>query len=143
MKVVDSPKKWTNEFIFVFLPFYSSRQKKTKFVHSVFGRIYNAQICLRFYLTFRWTKYLSNLRLQKCIYSSKKARSDISNSQAHWGWPKLSCRFDGRGMPLAIMICLGKFSKRAVCLELWLYLLIFVFFYYFAVFWRGRWAYER
>ena len=32
---------------------------------------------------FRSTKYLSNLRLQKCIYSSKKARSDISNSQAH------------------------------------------------------------
>ena len=31
-------------------------------------------------------------------------------------------------MPLAIMICLGKFSKRAVCLKLWLYLLIFVSF---------------
>ena len=84
------------------------------------------QLCRGFVA--RWTKYLSKLRLQKCIYSSKKARSDISNSQAHWGWPKLSCRFDGRGMPLAIMICLGKFSKRAVCLKLWLYLLIFVFF---------------
>ena len=78
----------------------------------------------------RWITYLSNLRLLKCIYfrPSKKARSDTSNSQAHWGWPKLSCRFDGRGMPLAIMICLGKFSKRAVCLKLWLYLLIFVSF---------------
>ena len=29
-------------------------QKETKSVRSFFGRIYGAQICLRFYLTFKW-----------------------------------------------------------------------------------------
>ena len=65
---IDSPKKWTKKFVFL-LPWQSGNNwnlkfwfqvssisglwsKKTKSVHSVFGRIYGAPICLWFYMTF-------------------------------------------------------------------------------------------
>ena len=53
-RAADSPKKRTNKFVFV--AFYSSRQKNTKF----FGRIYGAQISFPFYLTFNTNKHRSN-----------------------------------------------------------------------------------
>ena len=54
MSVIDSPKKRTNEFVFVFFALKSRKAKKTnKFVHSFFGRIYSAPICFWYYLTFR------------------------------------------------------------------------------------------
>jgi hypothetical protein len=40
----------TNNFFFAFLLFTA---KKTKFVRSFFGRIYDMPICFRFYLTFK------------------------------------------------------------------------------------------
>ena len=47
-RAVDSSNKRSNEFVF-----YAVKSKKTNsFVRSVFGRIYGAPICLRFYLTF-------------------------------------------------------------------------------------------
>ena len=49
MCVVDSPKKWTYEFVFFLFTLHS---KKPKLVRSFFGRIYDAQTCLPFYLTF-------------------------------------------------------------------------------------------
>ena len=44
--VVDSPKKWTNEF--------GSFAVKSRRAEKSFGRIYGTPICLRLYLTFRW-----------------------------------------------------------------------------------------
>ena len=42
--------EWTNLFLFCFFTLHS---KKTQIRSFIFGRIYGAQICLRFYLTFR------------------------------------------------------------------------------------------
>ena len=47
LRIVDSPKKGTNKFVGVFL------------LLSFVGRIYGAQICLWFYLTFtHFEKYI-------------------------------------------------------------------------------------
>ena len=54
-RTLDSPNKQTNDLFFFI--FYSSQQKN-KMVRSFFGRIFGAQFCLRFYLTF-------NIRLIK------------------------------------------------------------------------------
>ena len=48
---VDSPKKQTNKFVVVFA-FLLFTAKINKFVRCFFGRVYGAQICLQFYLTF-------------------------------------------------------------------------------------------
>ena len=42
-----------------------TKKQKNKFVRSIFGRICGAQICLRFYLTFR----LDNLAQQVYYYA--------------------------------------------------------------------------
>ena len=67
LRAIDSPKKRTDEFVFFAMTvrkylklevsissfkYFQTVKQKTKFISSVFGRIYGTQICLRFYLTF-------------------------------------------------------------------------------------------
>ena len=56
-------KEGTNSFLFFFLRFCFSRQKKNKFIYSFSGRIYGAPIWFWFYLTFKhsWTSEFLNL----------------------------------------------------------------------------------
>ena len=42
-RAMDSPKKQTDEFVFVC--FFTLHGKQIKFVRSIFGRIYGAPIC--------------------------------------------------------------------------------------------------
>ena len=52
-RAADSPKKQTNEFVFVaFLLFTAKKKRKKEIVRLFFGRIYGVQICFWFYLTF-------------------------------------------------------------------------------------------
>ena len=65
---IDSPKKRTDNF--VQSAFSTLHGKQIKFVHSFFGRIYGAQICLRFYLTFIHLKALGLTVFLLCIGQS-------------------------------------------------------------------------